>query len=125
MKKPKKITKAQIQKKERRLLRKEKKAQWEAVRQLVKDAQNNKCYMCNKEICGMSSHVHHIIDRRFKEMFFELNNLILLCPTCHKFGKLSVHNTAIYFSEILREREPERFAQLIKFLKNKEKENKN
>jgi 5-methylcytosine-specific restriction endonuclease McrA len=125
MKKPKKITKAEIQKKEKRALRKAKKVQWEEVRQLVKDAQNNKCYICNKEVYGMSSHIHHIIDRRFKELFTEPKNLILLCPTCHKFGKLSVHNTAIYFSEILREREPERFAQLIKFLKNKEKENKN
>ncbi len=96
--------------------KKEKNKQWNIVRQEVKDLQNNKCYMCNAEIYGMSAHIHHIADRRFKELFLEKQNLILLCPRCHKFDKLSVHNTSIYFSEMLRKKEPERYYYLLKMI---------
>jgi len=105
--------------------RKEQKIKWNLVRQQVKERQNNKCYICEKEIFGKSAHTHHIVDRRVKELFFDLQNLILLCPRCHKLDKLSVHNTAIYFSMILQKKDIERWNYLIDFLEQyqiKEKE---
>jgi len=108
----KKLTKAYLKKQEK----KERNNKWKLVRQTVKDMQNNYCYVCDKEVYGMSAHVHHIIDRRIKALFFDLNNLVLLCPNCHKFDALSVHGTSIYFSEILRKKEPERFQYLINFI---------
>ena len=89
---------------------------WNQIREQVKLKQNNRCYLCNKEVKGRSANVHHIIDRRFKDLELAPFNLVLLCPRCHKFDKFSVHNTSIYFSEILRKREPERYELLINYL---------
>jgi 5-methylcytosine-specific restriction protein A len=111
------LTKKQILKREKRILKKELKNRWIKVRQEIKDKQNNKCYMCSKEAFGKSAHIHHIIDRRFLELFYNPLNLVLLCPRCHKLDRLSVHNSSIYFSEMLRLREPERYEYLIKQLK--------
>ena len=101
-------------------LRKEEKRElknkWNLVRQQVKDIQNNKCYLCNKEVYGKSANIHHIIDKRFKELYLDINNLILLCPICHRLGKIAVHNTSIYFSEILRKKEPKRYKYLMNYL---------
>ena len=113
-------TKQQIKKLEKR----EKKKKWEIIRKRVKEIQKNRCYLCNSEVYGKNAHIHHIIDRRIKELFFDLNNLVLLDSSCHKLSSLSVHNTSIYFSEILRNKEPNIYNYLINFIKEKKEKEK-
>ena len=57
-------------------------------------------YMCQR--CGEfekldSFHVHHIISRRIKKYSRDENNLILLCPSCHKWvhSKLNINKEYI------------------------------
>jgi hypothetical protein len=100
-------------KKIKKLEKKEFKKRWNEVRQKVKETQENKCYVCKKEVYGKSAHIHHIVDRRVKELFLDENNLVLLCPLCHKLGSLSVHTTAICFGEILRRNDLKRYNYLI------------
>ena len=113
MKKKKKITKATLKKRERRAKRKADRILWNSCREQVKIIQDNKCFLCSKEVIGMKAHVHHIISREFKILKYDIKNLILLCPYCHKFGPFSVHKTSIWFSETLRLKDPERYEYLL------------
>lgn len=113
----KKITKKQELKKIKRKNKIEFNKKWKAIRELVKFGQDNKCYICDKEVFGKSAHIHHIIDRRILELFFNLNNLVLLCPRCHKLDPYSVHNSSLYFVEILKNKEPKRYEYLTDFIK--------
>jgi hypothetical protein len=117
-KKVKKVTKASLLKKEKRKIKKEFKLLWNELREKVKTNQNNKCYFdnCQREVFGKSAHIHHIISRDIKILKYDIFNLVLLCPSHHKLHPLSVHQTSIYFSEMLRIKEPDRYNYLIKRL---------
>lgn len=109
----KKETKEQIRKREKRLAKRELNKAWLIVKKEVEEIQGHKCYICEKEVHGMSSQIHHIIDRRIKELFLDPLNLVLLCPLCHRLGPFAVHQSAIWFSEKLIRKEPERYIYLI------------
>lgn len=102
-------------------LSKETKLAFKLVKEEVKNKQNNKCYICGREIYGKSAQLHHIIDRRVKDLFADERNLILLCPACHNLGIWSVHKTSILLSEIIKSKEPERYKFLIEELKKRVK----
>jgi len=40
---------------------------------------------------------HHIIPRSFKELRWNVENGIALCPKHHKFGKFSAHKNPLWF----------------------------
>jgi len=40
---------------------------------------------------------HHIIPRTFKELRWDLENGIALCPKHHKFSKFSAHKNPLWF----------------------------
>lgn len=118
MKKKKKILKSVLVKREKRKIRREERERWNMLRDNVKITQGNHCYICEKEVFGKSAHIHHIISRDIKELKYDRLNLVLLCPVHHKLGSLSVHQTSIYFSELLRKREPERYYYLLSRINN-------
>jgi hypothetical protein len=119
-KKTKKVLKSVILKRERKMIKRKEKELWNQLREKVKYLQDNRCYYpnCNLEIFGKSAHIHHIISRDIKEFKYDILNLILLCPRHHKLSPLSVHQTSIYFSDILRNKEPERYYYLLNKLEN-------
>jgi hypothetical protein len=73
---------------------------WALVRKIVLERDGHCCVMCgNTE----KTNVHHIIDRRYKPFSFETNNLISLCPKCHKFDSFkSVHCNPARFLKFLK-----------------------
>ena len=111
----KKITKAILQKREKRKNKRELKQKWNLLRKEVIELQNNKCFLCKKYNSKLN--IHHIIDRRIKETAYDKLNLVGSCPMCHRLSPLAVHQTSIYFSEMLRIADNERFYYLLSKLK--------
>jgi len=65
-----------------------------------------KCAMCNKKGKGLNA--HHIISKSVKELKYDTNNGILLCPSCHVFNRLySAHKGAYMFIKWLRNNHPD------------------
>jgi 5-methylcytosine-specific restriction endonuclease McrA len=114
-----KVTKKVLRVREKRKLKREAKELWIKLRQEVISEQGNRCYLCGKKISKKKNKidVHHIIDRRNKKLMYNKLNLVGLCKRCHRLSPLAVHQTAIYFSEILRTKEPERYSYLLERLK--------
>ena len=75
-------------------------------------------------ICGKSAgqlHVHHLISRSAVFFRHNINNGILLCPTCHNFGfgqgndeKISAHGTPWAFEDWMKEHRPDQYAWWVK-----------
>ena len=84
---------------------------------LVHKRFRNKCAVC-KSTGKLDA--HHIIDKRFGILRFDILNGILLCPSHHKFGLESFHNNPIFAYEFLKAKFPNR----ISYLKEKSKESK-
>lgn len=116
----KKVTKAILKKREKRAIKRLEREKWLKLREEVKVRQNNKCYYpnCTFDISGKNSHIHHIVSRQFKELKYDPENLVLLCTRHHIFDKLAVHETSIYFSELLRTLEPSRYQYLLSRIKS-------
>ena len=63
-------------------------------------------------ICGCTDRlqVHHVLDRRLYPAYrLDPDNLIVLCPRCHTFGRHSAHGNGIWFAEWLRMHRPEQY----------------
>lgn len=76
----------------------------------VRDRDNNRC-----AICGCSEHIqaHHIIQKKFdKDLRFDIQNGIALCPRHHSFGKWSAHMGSFFFHVWLEQNRPNQFAYL-------------
>lgn len=70
----------------------------------IRQQAGNKC-----EVCGITGllHPHHIlVKERYPEFKIDVMNGILLCPLHHKYGKLSAHMNAIWFSQWLHINHP-------------------
>lgn len=58
--------------------------EWKYARSLVYERERGCCQRCGKFVFGRQAHVHHIIPIKDNPLLREeLNNLMLLCPTCH------------------------------------------
>lgn len=105
MKKKKKPTKVEIQRKERKLAKREyikKLAEWKVA---VKERDNYFCQICQVGLKDKphNCHAHHILDKKnFREHALDINNGITLCYPCHKVGPKSPHMNAVFFSEWLK-----------------------
>lgn len=103
-KKIKKITKKQLEKEEKKRLNK----LWKEVRQQCIDRDGG-CVICgakkgdtyiNKKgkIVTVYPTAHHLIPREIEEMFYDIDNLITLCPTHHKYSlEISPHRNPLVF----------------------------
>ena len=111
----KKITKAKLEKKEKRRLKRELKEAWKKVRLEVLERDNYECQMCKHKLDPTKpsgTHTHHIVPRQYKELFLDKNNLLTLCTMCHKWSKRSAHQNAIYFVMWFKDAFPDRFVYL-------------
>jgi predicted restriction endonuclease len=75
-------------------------------------------YRC--QICGVQYkegdkglHSHHIIPRQFENYRWDVDNGLSLCFRCHKVGKFSPHQNAIWFSQWLKSSKPWQYGYLI------------
>lgn len=76
----------------------------------VRERDGNKC-----AVCGSSEHIqaHHIVQRKFnKELRFDIENGISLCPKHHSFGGWSAHMGGFWFNVWLEENRPNQFVYL-------------
>ena len=66
----------------------------------VRDRDSNTC-----QVCGAvdNTQAHHIFEKRYyKELMYDINVGITLCPTCHIFGKYSFHKNPLWSVEWLK-----------------------
>ena len=104
----KKLTKKQIKAQEKKEVNKKFK-EWST---LVKNRDNNKCVICEET---NRLNAHHIIGRYNKELRFDINNGISLCPYHHMFCKeISGHKNAFMLAIWLMKNRPKQFKYLIK-----------
>lgn len=118
--KDKKLTKKQIEKKERRLQKRTNKERWRRLRLIIFDRDDYRCQLCGKDLRGCkgnSINCHHIFPRQYKEFFFDDLNLITLCSRCHHWDKDSPHQNALVFTGFLMTTYPVRFSYLIEKMK--------
>lgn len=60
-------------------------------------------------ICGCTERlqVHHVLDRRLYPAYrLDPDNLVVLCPSCHTFGRHSAHGNGLWFAEWLGTNRP-------------------
>lgn len=65
----------------------------------VRARDQNKC-----AICGDVDHInaHHLLAKEsYHHLAYELDNGVSLCPSCHKFGRLSAHKNSVWFASWL------------------------
>ena len=114
-----KQTKAQLQKKEKRLAKRQKKEGMKEWVRLVKERDNYVCQLCGKKMdplkpAGFAA--HHILPRTIKELACDVNNGITLCSYCHHWSPFAVHQNCIYFSLWLKIHRKEQYDYLVEKL---------
>lgn len=60
-------------------------------------------------VCGSTERiqVHHVLDKRlYSDFRLDPQNLIVLCPSCHTFGRHSAHGNGLWFAQWLKEKRP-------------------
>ena len=69
------------------------------------------CQLCHENSSRLNA--HHIIGRRNRNLRWDLNNGILLCPGCHTFRNDSAHQDPAYFMKWFEEEYPERYKHIM------------
>jgi len=123
MSKPKKLTKAYLKKKEKRLNKRVFKEKLKLWRDKVIQRDKGYCQICNKPLLTQPKNVHHIISlssvkRKYPDLLENIDNGILLCSYDHKFAPNSPHQSGVEFGLWLQEHKPEQYNNLITILKN-------
>ena len=62
---------------------------------------SNKCEKCGKE--GIL-HPHHIFGRRRRITRWAIENICVLCPSCHVFGLDSAHQAPLLFTKWIKKK---------------------
>ena len=118
-----KITKKELAKQEKKRLNK----LWKEVRQLCIDRDSG-CIICgakkgdtyiNKKgkTVKICLHAHHLIPREIPELKYDLDNLVTLCPTHHKFSvEMSPHRNPLVFVNWLVLNRPSQLMRVYKSL---------
>lgn len=112
----KKITKAIIKKRQKRKEKAMLKEAWRITRFYVLNRDNWTCQKCEKDLKNVKAsnrNIHHVLPRQYKTMFFDEQNLITLCASCHHFSKESPHQNALLFSYWFMNKFPNRYNYLI------------
>jgi DEAD/DEAH box helicase domain-containing protein len=66
---------------------------WPLIRDLVRKRDGYRCQLCGLPESGRQHHVHHKVPFRTfisREQANQLNNLITLCPNCHRKAEMNV-----------------------------------
>jgi len=69
--------------------------EWKSIVPLVYEKFNYKCDRCGNEHKGVTVLcIHHIVSFKFKNLRCDINNLVLLCESCHHFvhSKSNINN---------------------------------
>lgn len=115
----KKITKATLLKREKRLAKRLFREKLELVKEEVKQRDGYKCQLCGSDLKDSKhSQCHHILPKcKHYELYLcDANNLILLCFSCHKMSPKAVHHNSFYFTNWLKKNRPEQFDYLYKII---------
>jgi 5-methylcytosine-specific restriction endonuclease McrA len=68
------------------------------------------------QMCGNNSdrlNAHHVIGRRNRNVRWDLDNGIGLCPGCHTFKTDSAHQDPLKFMTYFKDEYPERYDHLV------------
>jgi hypothetical protein len=124
-KKKKKLTKAVIKKREKRLAKRKFKEKIEKWKLAVIERDTKHCQKCGKMlIARRKQNPHHIISlqavkRKYPELLENLMNGVLLCGYCHKFSPDSPHQGSMEFIFWFEKNKPEQYNYLKAFLEDK------
>ena len=103
-KKIKKITKAKLLS----MARTAKRNIWKETADKIRTRDNHVCIVCGQPHPKLN--VHHLSPREIKEYWLEPNNLVSLCPKCHKFSyERSFHRNPAWAFVWLMENRPEQW----------------
>ena len=78
----------------------------------VRDAGANQC-----AVCGAKEHLnaHHILPKEgYHQYAYADWNGICLCPTHHKFGRLSAHKNPMWFADYIRHGVPYQYEDICR-----------
>ena len=112
-------TKGYLEKKDKKEKKRFNKALWRETRLKVLERDDWTCQGCGKDLRKTKPGavaIHHIIPRQYKELFFNENNLITLCSSCHHWSKNSPHQNALCFNHFLQENFFERWDYLMSYM---------
>jgi len=109
-------------KRERRNEKRKLKKRWEFARALAAERDGHVCQVCRNHVEGKSCNIHHILpeSKKYSELHDCLNNLITLCPRCHRLGEESAHRGGFIFTLWLEKNKPEQHAFLRDYLEKKQ-----
>ena len=115
------MTKKDEIKKERRLAKRALKNRWEIARALAAERDNHQCQVCHNHVEGKSCNVHHILpeSKQYEILYDNLQNLITLCPRCHRLGPESAHRGGFVFTLWLEKNKLEQYNYLKDYLSKK------
>jgi hypothetical protein len=122
MPKTKKITKAILKKREKKLKKREFREKLEKWKLAIIERDTKHCQKCGKMlIARRKQHPHHIISlqqvkRKYPELLEDLMNGILLCGYCHKFSPDSPHQGGFEFTMWLMVNKPAQYNYLRDFI---------
>jgi len=109
-KKDKPLTKKQLKKIARREDKKKLK-EWSLA---VKERDERKCVVCGE---SHMLNAHHIIPKEIKELKFDVNNGISLCPKHHKYSfQFSAHRNGLAFIAWLQKNREWQYSYLLKYI---------
>ena len=95
----------------KKLLKRQTNKSFKLWAQQVKERDGFKCVVCGNT---KSPNAHHIIPREIKELRFDINNGISLCPLHHQFGlQISAHRNPFMFFIWLMKNRKEQFNYLL------------
>lgn len=70
----------------------------------MRQRDNNRCAVCG---AAERLNAHHILAKEaYHHLAFTLDNGLSLCPSCHKFSRLSAHKNAVWFASWLMSNRP-------------------
>lgn len=70
-------------------------------KQRLYNAQQGRCWLCREETDIRSLQIHHVLPLRlYPELGSAEQNLMLLCPECHRH----IHRNALFSANLIRER---------------------
>lgn len=121
----KKITKATLEKRERKLKKRLLKERIETWKLKVIERDNWTCQMSGKKLLTRKEcHPHHIISelsvlRKYPELIDDINNGILLGYYTHKAAPFSAHQGGFEWVLWFKEKFPERYEYLVNKIKEK------
>ena len=109
-----------VKDKKRRAAKRAKKERWEIARGLAAERDGHRCQMCGNAVSGKSLNVHHILpaSKKYEALYDCINNLITLCPRCHRLSPDSAHRGSFVFTLWLEKNKPIQYNYLKSYLEN-------